>query len=87
MAKTDKELTEVQGPPRPAVRPSADEPVLPRLLTSRELASTLRVPVEYVTRRLVFERRIPFIKVGRRTLFDERDVLEFLATRYVTRKD
>jgi excisionase family DNA binding protein len=66
-------------------RPSAE--ALPRLMTTKEVAATLRVPIAYVTRRLVFERRIPFFKVGRRTLFDERDVTEFLATRRVTPQD
>ena len=57
---------------------------LPQLLTVQELADILRVPPEYVTRRLVFERRIKFIKVGRRTLFDQTDVKNFLAERTVT---
>jgi excisionase family DNA binding protein len=60
---------------------------LPRLLTVREVAEVLRVPREYVTRRLVFERRIPYIKVGRRTLFDAADVQVFLATNRVTAEE
>ena len=56
---------------------------LPQLLTVRDLADILRVPPEYVTRRLVFERRIKFIKVGRRTLFDQADVKNFLVERTV----
>jgi excisionase family DNA binding protein len=87
MATTKRDLTDpqVQGPlnQRKARRGNHDAR-LPKLLTVPELAQLLRVPTEYVTRRLVFERRIRFVKVGRRTLFHAADVENFLAERTVT---
>ena len=86
MARASKDVTDPRVHGRRAGHPatSSTQTVLPQLLTTVEVAEILRVPPEYVTRRLVFERRIRFIKVGRRTLFDAADVRRFLDERTVT---
>lgn len=86
MARAKNDVTDPRVQGRGARRPgiSSTQAVLPQLLTTVEVAEVLRVPSEYVTRRLVFERKIRFIKVGRRTLFDAADVRRFLDERTVT---
>lgn len=91
MARAKKDVTDPRVQGRGASRRAGSTtqvaPILPRLLTTHEVAEVLRVTPEYVTRRLVFERRIRFVKVGRRTLFDAADVRKFLDERTVTAAD
>ena len=76
MATAKKDLTDqqVQGQP--------DD-----LLTVDQVAERLNVSVNYVRRRLIFERKIPYIKVGNKVRVERSAVEDFIDQGRVTPHD